>query len=105
MIGGAPHHAPGLIRCARAVAQRQRRILRFFGPRGDLLAAEAPGITVYDPAGDVRFRTELEGFLDIVPVGDELWALSPGRLTRLSVLDGSLVASDVIDYVDPEGRF
>ncbi|HSR95963.1 MAG TPA: ATP-binding protein, partial [Kofleriaceae bacterium] len=87
------------------MAQRQRRIIRFFGARGDLLAAEAPQITVYDPAGDVRFRTELEGFLDIVPVGEELWAMSAGRLTRLSARDGSLVASEVIDYVDPGGRF
>jgi hypothetical protein len=79
--------------------------LRFFGPRGDLLAAEAPGITVYDPAGNVRFRTELEGFLDIAPVGDELWALAPARLTRLSARDGSLLGADAIDYVDPGGRF
>jgi len=87
------------------VAHRPRRILRFFGARQDLLAAEAPRITVYDPAGDVRFRTELEGFLDIAPVGDELWVMSPGRLTRLSARDGGLLASDVIDYVDPGGRF
>src|SRR5678816_2377093 len=87
------------------VAQRQRRILRFFGSRQDLLAAEAPGIAVYDPAGNIRFRTELEGFLDVAPVGDELWAISPARLTRLSARDGSLLASDVLEYVDPAGRF
>jgi hypothetical protein len=79
--------------------------LRFFGPRGDLLAAEAPGITVYDATGDVRFRVELDSFLDIAPVGDELWALAPGRLTRLSARDGSVVGSEPIDYLSPGGRF
>ncbi|HET9625341.1 MAG TPA: hypothetical protein VFP84_28430, partial [Kofleriaceae bacterium] len=83
----------------------RRRILRFFGPRGHLLAAEAPHITVYDAGGAVRMRTALEGFLDIAPVGDELWALSQTRLTRISAKDGSLIASDVMAYVDPNGRF
>jgi len=84
---------------------RRRRILRFFGPRGDLLAAEAPGITVYDAAGDVRFRTELDGFLDIAPVDDELWALAPARLTRLSARDGRVLGDEPVDYVEPGGRF
>src|SRR6185369_7854470 len=90
--GGTPHPpapaggGPGTIH--RLVADpRRRRILRFFGPRGDLLAAEVPGIAVYDATGEVRFRTELDGFLDIAPVGDELWAIAPGRLVRLSARD------------------
>jgi hypothetical protein len=87
------------------VGPARRRLLRFFGPRGHLLAAEAPHITVYEAGGTVRMRTELEGFLDIAPVGDELWALSSTRLTRLSARDGSLVGSDVMTYVDPSGRF
>ncbi|HEU4734734.1 MAG TPA: ATP-binding protein [Kofleriaceae bacterium] len=84
---------------------RRRRTLRFFGPRGDLLAAEAPAIAVYDPEGDVRFQVELDGFLDIAPVGDELWALAPGRLTRLSARDGSVLGAETIDYLAPGGRF
>jgi len=87
------------------VSARRRRILTFFGPRGHLLAADGAQITVYNNAGDVQLRTELLGFLDVAPVGDELWALSPGRLTRLSARDGSLIATDVIEYVDPAGRF
>ena len=83
----------------------RRRIVRFFGPRGDLLAAEAPGIVVYDNAGDVRFRTELEDFLDIAPVENELWVASLGRLTRLSAKDGSVLGSETMDYLDPSGRF
>ena len=79
--------------------------MRFFGPRGDLLAAEAPGLVVYDASGQVRVRTELDDFLDIAPVGDELWAAAPGRLIRLSARDGSTLASEPIEYLDPGGRF
>ena len=85
--------------------ERRRRILRFFGPRGDLLAAEAPGIVVYDATGHVRVRVEVDDFIDIAPVGDELWVVGPGRLTRLSARDGRLLGSEPIDYLDPGGRF
>jgi hypothetical protein len=88
------------------VADRRRRILRFFGPRGDLLAAEAPGLVVYDAAGRARVRTEVDGdFLDVAAVGDELWVAAPRRLVRLSVRDGSELASEPIEYLDPNGRF
>ena len=83
----------------------RRRILRFFGPRGDLLAAEAPNLVVYDSSGNERFRVEIENFLDIAPVGDELWIVSADRLTRLSVRDGRQVGSDPLDYIDPAGHF
>jgi hypothetical protein len=79
--------------------------LRFFGPRGDLLAAEPPGLTVYDASGQLRIRTELDGFLDIAPVGDELWVAGPRHLIRLSARDGRERARDPIDYLDPDGRF
>ncbi len=81
-----------------------RRVLRFFGPRGDLLAAEAPSIAVYNATGSERFRVEVEGFLDVAPVGDELWAVSADQLTRLAVKDGRVVATERIDYLDPNGR-
>jgi len=84
---------------------RRRRILRFFGPRSDLLAAEAPGLVVYDASGQVRIRTELEDFLDVVPVGDELWIVAPRRLIRLSARDGRELSSEPIEYLDPGGRF
>jgi hypothetical protein len=86
-------------------SDRHRRILRFFGPRGDLLAAEAPNLVVYDASGQERFRAEVADFLDIAAVGDELWAVAPGRLTRLSVKDGRVLGSGPIDYLDPSGRF
>ncbi|HEX4419017.1 MAG TPA: hypothetical protein VH165_13995, partial [Kofleriaceae bacterium] len=82
----------------------RRRILRFFGPRGDLLAAEAPGLVVYDASGQVRLRTELHDFLDVAPVGDELWLVAPDRLIRLAARDGSVIASEPIAYLDRAGR-
>jgi hypothetical protein len=79
--------------------------LRFFGARGDLLAAESPGLTVYDSFGRERLRTEVEGFIDIAPVGDELWVLTPGKLVRLSAVDGKQIAVEPLEYLDPGGRF
>ena len=84
---------------------RPRRILRFFGQRGDLLAAEAPGLVVYDASGHVRLRAEVTDLVDIAPVDDELWVVSPGKLTRLSARDGRELGSEPIDYLDPAGRF
>ena len=86
-------------------SDRRRRILRFFGPRGDLLAAESPGLVVYDSFGRERLRTEVEGFLDIASVGDELWAVTPRTLVRLSALDGSELGREPLEYLDPAGRF
>jgi hypothetical protein len=86
-------------------ADRRRRILRFFGPRGDLLAAEAPNIVVYDPAGTERFRAEVADFLDIAPVGDELWVAGATGLTRLATRDGRVLGSEPLDYLDPAGHF
>ena len=60
---------------------------------------------MYSATGDLVFRTALAGFLDIAPVGDELWALASGRLTRLSALDGSLLGAEPIHHVEPSGRF
>jgi hypothetical protein len=85
--------------------ERRRRILRFFGPRGDLLAADAPRIVVYDASGHDRIRTEIEDFLDVVPVGDELWAAAPRGLIRLSARSGAVIASEPLEYLDPAGRF
>ena len=86
-------------------SERRRRILRFFGAAGDLLAAEAPGVVVYDDAGRVRFRAEVGDFLDLAPVGTELWALAPDRLTRLSSYDGRVLGTEPIEYLDGAGRF
>ena len=79
---------------------RRRRILRFFGP-GHLLVADAAGITLYEPSGDLRVRTTLDGILDVAVVGDELWALTPGQLTRLSVRDGEVLGAEPMEHLAP----
>jgi hypothetical protein len=79
--------------------------LRFFGPRGDLLVAESPKLSVYDTSGQVRVEAELDEFLDVVAVGDELWVAASRRLIRLSARDGRQLASEPLDYLDPAGRF
>ncbi|HEY6179856.1 MAG TPA: hypothetical protein VIX73_35625, partial [Kofleriaceae bacterium] len=83
---------------------RRRRILRFFGPAGHLLIADVAGITMYEPSGDLRVRTTHEGILDVAVVGNELWALTPGRLTRLSVRDGEVLGSEAMEHLEPGGR-
>jgi hypothetical protein len=68
------------------------------------LAAESPGIVVYDALGHVRFRIETHDFIDIAPVGDELWVVSPSRLTRFSVKDGRELGS-ANSALETSGRF
>ncbi|HEY4238885.1 MAG TPA: ATP-binding protein [Kofleriaceae bacterium] len=60
----------------------------------------------------MRFRVEhpeLFELVDLAPIttpsGAELWALTPGRITRLSAADGSMLGSEPIGYLDPNGRF
>ena len=83
---------------------RRRRVLRFFGPRGDLLAVEMPSVAVFDASGNEKFRVEIEGFLDVAPVGDELWVVFADRLERISATDGRTRGTERIDYLDPNGR-
>ncbi|HWO25491.1 MAG TPA: ATP-binding protein, partial [Kofleriaceae bacterium] len=85
-------------------------MLRFFGPRGDLLSAEWPVIAVFEASGALRFRLELpelEGFLDVAAVGDELWIAAPGGggLVRRSLRDGAPLGTAPVGYLDPGGRF
>jgi hypothetical protein len=93
-----------MLRSRVVASDRRRRILRFFGPRGDLLAAESSRITVFDSFGRERLRTEVEDLLDVAAVGDELWAVTTRALVRLSALDGRELASEPLEYLDPGGR-
>jgi hypothetical protein len=59
---------------------------------------------VYDASGHERFRVDVEGLLDVAPVGSELWAIATGRLVRLSAIDGRELAVEKLEYLDPGGR-
>ncbi|HSK05716.1 MAG TPA: hypothetical protein VK932_30920, partial [Kofleriaceae bacterium] len=97
----------------------ERRILRFFGPRGDLLSALVPAppgaraeappvVAVFEASGDLRFRVELPELpelLDVIAVGDELWIATPGALARRSLRDGAPLPAVPIGYLDAGGRF
>jgi hypothetical protein len=98
----------------------ERRILRFFGPRGDLLsalvpappgalrAAAPPVVAVFEASGDLRFRVELPEhpeLIDAIAVGDELWLATPGALARRSLRDGAPLPAAPIGYLDAGGRF
>ncbi len=60
---------------------------------------------VYDGTGRTRVRAEVPDFLDVAPVGGELWAVAPDRLTRLSAHDGRVLGTEPIEYLDGAGRF
>jgi hypothetical protein len=82
----------------------ERPHLRFFGPHGDLLATVGSAALVYDRGGHEKFRLKVDGLLDVAPVDDELWALAPGKLVRLSAKDGRELGSEKLEHLDPGGR-
>ena len=86
------------------MAERRQRVLRFCEPSGDLIAAEAPSLVVYDATGHERFRTEVGEFLDIAQVGGELWVVAADRLNRFAMRDGAPLGSSRLDYIDPAGK-
>jgi hypothetical protein len=49
-------------------------------------------------------RTEVDGFLDIATVGDELWVITRTTLVRISALDGRELGTEPLEYLDPAGR-
>ncbi|HEY5922362.1 MAG TPA: ATP-binding protein, partial [Kofleriaceae bacterium] len=83
----------------------ERRVVRFFGPRGDLLVADAGGVSVCDASGSLRFRVPLDGTLDAVAVGTELWVAARERLTRIAIASGEIVSSEAVSGIDAPGQF
>jgi hypothetical protein len=69
------------------------------------LVADAAGVSVFDASGDLRFRAPVEGVLDAVVVGSELWVASRARLTRIGIANGEVIASDVVTGLDAPGQF
>jgi hypothetical protein len=81
------------------------RVVRFLGPRGDLLIADSTGVSVCSASGSLRFRVAIDGVLDAVAVGAELWVAAREGLTRLAIADGALVATERIPDLHTAGRF
>jgi len=86
-------------------SDRRRRILRFFGQRGELLVAQGSQIITYDAYGREKVRAEVENLVDIAPVDDELWVVTRGALVRLSAQDGREIGVEPLEYLDSGGRF
>jgi hypothetical protein len=70
-----------------------------------LFVADTGGVSVCDASGSLRFRVAIEGVLDAVVVGDELWAAGRERLTRVSIASGEIIASETIAGIDAPGQF
>jgi hypothetical protein len=83
----------------------ERKVVRFFGPRNDLLVGDAEGVSVWDPAGSLRFRVAIDGVLDVVAVGEELWVAARERLTRVAIASGEIISTEAIAGIDAPGQF
>ena len=83
----------------------ERRVVRFFGPRGDLLVADPAGVSVCDASGSLRFRVAIDGVLDAIAVDSELWVAARERLTRVAIASGEIVATETILGIDAPGQF
>jgi hypothetical protein len=84
----------------------ERKIVRFLGPAGGLFVAERDGVAVCDASGALRYRVAIEGVLDAVGVGAEIWVAMEGeRLTRVKAADGSIIAVERISGLGSPGRF
>ena len=102
----APHPAtpPRDAIYSRQVAS-ERRVVRFFGARGELLVADSAGVAVCNADGSLRYRVEIEGVLDAVAVGAELWVATRDGLTRVVIADARVVSSERIAGLHAPGRF
>src|SRR5678815_3620850 len=96
--------SPGRQRKSRPVISKAR-VVRFFGTRGDLLVADNAGIWVHDASGSLRFHVAIEGVLDAVAVGAELWVAAREGLTRLAIADGAILSTERISEIHAPGRF
>ena len=83
----------------------ERRVVRFFGRRGDLLIADSAGVAVCNASGSLRFRVAIEGVIDVVAVGEELWVAVRESILRLAVADGELIATERVAGLLGPGRF
>ena len=83
----------------------ERRVVRFFGTRGELLVAEAGGVAVCNADGSLRYRVDIDGVLDVVAVGAELWVATREGLTRITIADAAIVSTERVADLHAPGRF
>jgi ATPase family associated with various cellular activities (AAA) len=83
----------------------QGRVVRFFGPRGDLLVADSAGVSVCNASGSLRFRVAIDGVLDAVAVGAEIWVATREALTRVAIAEGAILSVEHIPELHAPGRF
>jgi hypothetical protein len=83
----------------------KKRVVRFFGPRGELLVVEATGVAVCEESGTLRFRVALDGVVDAIVVGAEIWAVARAGLIRVAVSDGTILSTERVAGLDSSGRF
>ncbi|CAN5790231.1 hypothetical protein BH11MYX3_BH11MYX3_08040 [soil metagenome] len=81
------------------------RVVRFFGARGDLLVTDNAGVAVCDPTGSLRYRVAMDGVVDAVAVGNELWVVTGDGLTRIAITDGAIISTERIAGLHAPGRF
>jgi hypothetical protein len=82
-----------------------RRVVRFFGRHGDLLIADSAGVAVCNASGALRWRLALEGVLDAVAVGGELWVAAREGLLRVAIPDAEILSNERIPAIQAPGRF
>ena len=83
----------------------ERKVVRFFGQRGDLLVADPSGVSVCEASGALRFRVPLDGVLDAIAVGEELWVVARDGLVRVAVADGAVLSTQRIAGVGGFGKW
>ncbi len=67
--------------------------------------ADNDGVAVCDASGALRYRVAIEGVLDAVGVGKELWVATSSGLTRIAIDDGAILSTERIDGLHAPGRF
>src|SRR4051812_30554361 len=90
---------------APQVVGSERKVVRFFGPQGDLVVADSAGVAVCNASGSLRFRVAIDGVRDVVAVGAELWVAAREGLLRLAIADGEIVSTERIPGLHAAGRF
>ncbi|HEU4728446.1 MAG TPA: ATP-binding protein [Kofleriaceae bacterium] len=67
--------------------------------------ADSTGVAVCDASGSLRFRVAIDGVLDVVAVGAELWVAVRDGLLRVAIADGEIISTERVPGLHAPGRF